>query len=259
MHMKDRRFLIRLLIACLLTGLLSGCRSAEAGSASTPGASALSERSVETGQFHPLRYLLYVPTDTNNHMPLVVYLHGRSGKGVDLSQLTEQDGFPQYLSDGRLGKVQAFVAIPQLPEDVRGWEQAADAVESMIRAIAEEYPIDESRISLTGHSMGGAGVWALALNDPTRFARIAPLSGGVRDTEENAQRLRNTPIRAFVGELDTVVSPEGAIGFVARLQAFGAPAEITVLEDAGHRDVPAAAYLSEAHDLIGWLCFSEAS
>ena len=257
--MKNRRFLIRLLIACLLTGLLSGCRSAETKPAPTPGASALSERSVETGQFHPLRYLLYVPADTKDTMPLIVYLHGRSGKGADLSRLTEQDGFPRYLSDGRLSEVRAFVAIPQLPEDAQGWEQAADAVDSMIRAIAVEYPIDEGRISLTGHSMGGAGVWALALNDPTCFARIAPLSGGVRDTEENAQRLRNTPIRAFVGEMDTVVPPDSAMDFVARLQALGAPAEIIVLEDAGHRDVPAAAYLSEAHDLTGWLCFSEAS
>lgn len=48
-------------------------------------------------------------------MPLIVYLHGGSGKGDNLSLITSEDGFPKYLQSGELGDVRAYVLIPQLP------------------------------------------------------------------------------------------------------------------------------------------------
>jgi hypothetical protein len=46
-----------------------------------------------------------------------------------------------------------------------------------IDAAASRYPVDPSRISLYGFSMGGAGAWYLASHFPDRFAAIAPFSG----------------------------------------------------------------------------------
>ena len=39
----------------------------------------------------------------------------------------------------------------------------------LIGALEEEYKIDPDRVSLTGHSMGGTGVWQLALAYPGSF------------------------------------------------------------------------------------------
>lgn len=41
----------------------------------------------------------------------------------------------------------------------------------------KNFKIDESRIYLTGHSMGGHGVWHIALSHPDLFAAIAPSAG----------------------------------------------------------------------------------
>jgi hypothetical protein len=46
-----------------------------------------------------------------------------------------------------------------------------------IDAAAAHYPVDPSRISLYGFSMGGAGAWYLGSHFQDRFAAIAPFSG----------------------------------------------------------------------------------
>ena len=52
-----------------------------------------------------LGYLLYTPQNATDGMPMIVYLHGGSGKGSDTALLTANEGFPKYLADGRLGVV----------------------------------------------------------------------------------------------------------------------------------------------------------
>ena len=41
------------------------------------------------------RYYLYIPPEPRTGMPLIVYLHGGSGKGNDLNLITAADGFPK--------------------------------------------------------------------------------------------------------------------------------------------------------------------
>ena len=44
-------------------------------------------------------------------------VHGITGKGNDLDKLLTSEGFVQWLADGTLGDVPAYVLIPQLPSD----------------------------------------------------------------------------------------------------------------------------------------------
>ncbi len=43
--------------------------------------------------------------------------------------------------------------------------------------VKRNYPIDENRVHLTGHSMGGHGTWYLGLTYPDRWATAAPSAG----------------------------------------------------------------------------------
>ena len=127
--------------------------------------------SIKTNSLGELKYWLYTPSDPTENMPLIVYLHGGSGKGDDLELITAVDGFPKYLRDGQLGDVRAYVIIPQLPSSQKGWANGAAAVYELIQVTVSKFGIDEENISLTGHSMGGTGTWNLALSYPTLFAR----------------------------------------------------------------------------------------
>lgn len=196
---------------------------------------------------------LYTPSNPTANMPLIVYLHGGSGKGNDLSLLTGTDGFPNYLQSGLLGDVRAYVIMPQLPGAQKGWADAQEALYSLIQNTVSQYGIDPGNISLTGHSMGGTGTWNLAAAYPSLFARIAPLSGSVRDAADTAAVLRNIPVWAFVGSADTIVPPESSEEVVTLLLESNADASITVFDGADHFTVPQLTYLDSSINLMGWL------
>jgi len=76
-------------------------------------------------------------------------------------------------------KPDAFVVAPtnrrRFGFDWQDWGRL-DALEALEHALAE-FPVDESRVHLTGHSMGGHGTWYLGSLYPHRFAAIAPSAG----------------------------------------------------------------------------------
>ena len=195
---------------------------------------------------------LYIPEEYSAAPGLIVYLHGGSGKGTDLNLITDAGGFPQYLQYGALGLLSSYVLIPQLPQNLKGWSDMDDTLMEMIRTVVRDYGINLSNISLTGHSMGGTGVWSIAAAHPGYFARVAPLSGSIRNTRENVQALLNTPVYAFVGEDDTIVDPEASIAFVNALTEAGGDATLVEIEGADHFSVPEKAYLG-SYGLVAWL------
>lgn len=195
---------------------------------------------------------LYIPEEYSAAPGLIVYLHGGSGKGTDLNLITDAGGFPQYLQYGALGLLSSYVLIPQLPQNLKGWSDMDDTLMEMIRTVVRDYGINLSNISLTGHSMGGTGVWSIAAAHPGYFARVAPLSGSFRNTRENVQALLNTPVYAFVGEDDTIVDPEASIAFVNALTEAGGDATLIEIEGADHFSVPEKAYLG-SYGLVAWL------
>lgn len=232
-------------------------REESAGTAKTEGdtteISSFRACSLMTEPFGELKYWLYTPSDPTEDMPLIVYLHGGSGKGDDLELITAADGFPQYLRDGKLGDVRAYVVIPQLPSSQKGWANAAAAVRSLIQATVSEFDIDKENISLTGHSMGGTGTWDLALAYPTLFSKIAPLSGSIRNIPEYVDKLKNIPVWAFVGSEDTIVPPASSIEFVAALKKADGKAAVTVFDGADHFAVPSLTYPDGNTGIIDWL------
>ncbi len=199
-----------------------------------------------------MNYCLYTPKNATENLPLIVYLHGGSGKGDDLSLLYSGNGFPEYLKDGKLSP-SAYVLMPQLSGNKKGWTDVSAALKTLIQSISGEVRANAEKISLTGHSMGGTGTWGVAAAMPDLFYKIAPLSGSVTVTQANVSALSNLPVRAFVGSADTIVSPEASQKMIAALKEQGADAEITVFDGASHFDVPTLAYLSESFDLPGWL------
>ena len=121
----------------------------------------------------------------------------------------------KYLKSGELGDVKAYVIIPQLLSSQKRWVNAATSLYELIESTVSTYKIDKSNISLTGHSMGGTGTYNIACSYPSLFAHIAPLSGSVRATPDTMEKLKNIPIKAFVGSAGTTNpydKPEPTLG-----------------------------------------------
>lgn len=199
-----------------------------------------------------INFWLFTPKNAVENMPLIVYLHGGSGKGDDIYILTS-NGFCQWVSEGKFDDVPAYMIFPQVASKYKAWGNIKQYVKQLIDFTAKKYKIDQNKISLTGHSMGGTGTYTIGAAYPGLFSCIAPMSGSIDCTEDNISALSDIPVWAFVGDADTIVPPESSIDFVNELNGSGGNAKLTVFKGATHFDIPTLAYLDENLDVTGWL------
>ena len=167
-------------------------------------------------------YRIYAPADSvNKHLPLVVYLHGSSGKGDDNAKHLVRNSIMQtLLNDENLVKYPCVVIAPQCPED-SGWyeDNISVLVYGLINQTIAQYKIDESRIYITGVSSGGSGTWDMIYRHPDMFAAAVPICGYA--LTEDAPRLVNIPIWAFHGRLDWTSDPDYTRNMVKAIQDAG--------------------------------------
>lgn len=175
-----------------------------------------------------LDYLLYLPDGyegSKESYPLLLFLHGAGESGDDLAKV-KAHGPPKLVERGK--DFPFLIVSPQSPG--RGWNP--DALAALVDDVCANYRVDESRIYLTGLSMGGYGTWALAASRPDRFAAIAPICGG--GNPKDASKLKGLPIWVFHGARDRVVPLERSQEMVDALEEAGADVKFTVYPEAEH-------------------------
>ena len=154
-------------------------------------------------------YLLYLPKEygvskpprgKQRKWPLLLFLHGSGERGSDL-ELVKRHGPPKLIEQGK--GFEFVVVSPQCPA---GEDWSTDMLNALLDEIIATYSVDENHIYATGLSMGGTGVWDLAIAFPDRFAAIAPVCGKVdRNNPGKACRIKSLPIWVFHGAKDDVV------------------------------------------------------
>ena len=216
------------------------------------------------GENFVYRYRLMRPlkVDPSEEYPLVIFLHGAGERGVDnTSQLAY---LPALLALPEMRqKYPAFVLVPQCPLGQRwvdeDWASAVpkphgaptlsmQAVMGMLDDVTTRLPVDRQRVILTGLSMGGYGVWDLAMRQPSRFARLVPVCGG--GDPKQVGRLRAGDIWAWHSADDPVVPVERSRLMIEALRAAGGSPQYSELQGAGHASWQHA-YRSE--ELLNWM------
>jgi predicted peptidase len=116
-------------------------------------------------------------------------------------------------------------------------ELSEQDVMQVLQRVRKLYKIDENRIYLMGHSMGGIGTWAIAPKYPDIWAAIAPLSGiGSPDT---AERIKHIPEIIVHGDADPTVDVASSRAMVAKLKALGVDFKYIEVPGGLHSDVVA--------------------
>ena len=154
-------------------------------------------------------------------------------------------GLPKYLAAGR--EIPAVVVCPQCPEGYV-WDNLVFQLDQILADALNDYPVDSSRVSLTGLSMGGFGAWSYAITRPRRFFRLAPICGGGMNWRASA--LKSIPIWAFHGQADDDVPRVYSEVMVDAVNEQGGDAVLTQFPGVGHNSWDTA-YLTT--DLIPWL------
>ncbi len=190
-------------------------------------------------------------------MPLVIFLHGIGERGRDgLKQATVGIG-PAIKSHP--GRFPCIVVMPQCPpghwwgEPVYRFVQdvgnAGEVITLAIDKAKETYAIDESRIYLTGLSMGGFGTFTYGADHIEQFAALMPVCGG--GLTEDAARLAQRPIWVFHGRRDISVPVNNSRRMVEAIQEAGGDVTYTEYPDARHSDAWERAYNDP--EAIAWL------
>lgn len=169
-----------------------------------------------------LPYRLYVPEEmeAGKNYPLVLFLHGGGERGDDnMAQMLANDGACVWIRQQLEGAGEkCFVLAPQCPKDGYWMEKHLLAVKEALEQVVTKYPVDESRVYLTGMSMGGGGCWRMNYMFPETFAAMVPIcsAAGVLENREIDQTAADQAAEAFVGKplwifhaADDVVVPVG--------------------------------------------------
>ena len=226
------------------------------------------DRRVIVGR-HVYPYAVYVPRDWSpaRLWPIILFLHGAGERGNDGHRQTEVGIGTTIRISPEL--IPAIVVFPQIPKGACWLGEPADAAMKALRSAAEEFRGDPDRTYLTGLSLGGFGVWHLALAHPHTFAAIVPICGGIvphgsatsvhqsplttgaaNPYEYTARRLRHLPIWMFHGEKDDITSPSEAREMFDALTAAGGNVRYTEYRSEEHM-VWDCAYADES--LWKWL------
>jgi poly(3-hydroxybutyrate) depolymerase len=169
-----------------------------------------------------IEYRLYVPKsyDKEKAMPLVVLLHGLGSTphqviGYEgITAEAEKRGYivvapygyntrGWYGSRGD-GKEGAFFGTKDDPSNLGALSQKD--VMNVLGIVKKEFHIDEDRIYLMGHSMGGAGTVHLAVTYPDIWAALAPLAPALDDRTSRLEAIKNLPVQLVMGDKDRMVS-----------------------------------------------------
>ena len=175
-----------------------------------------------------MSYILDLPKDTKGKLPLIVFLHGSGERGTNLEMVKAHSPFTYK----NLMKEPVAILAPQCPENA-WWD--TQAIYFLIKEIVQKYKIDESRIYLTGLSMGGWGTLKLAGEHPEMFAAVAPVCAPTdRVMKANIHNYKDMNIKIYHGGMDDVVLPENAFDFWLALHPVNSKAELIVFPNDNH-------------------------
>lgn len=202
------------------------------------------------GRSSPVRTWVYLPPEyaaSTQAWPLVFFLHGSGERGTELDKV-KFHGPPKHAAAGR--GYPFILCSPQLEAD-QSW--APDTLHALRAALQARLRVDARRITATGLSLGGYGVWDWAAAYPDDLAAIAPVCGF--GDPAAVCKAQHVPVRAYHGSADDVVPLASQQACVDALRACGGQAEFIVYPGVGHNAWDPA---YEDAALVPWLMAQKA-
>jgi predicted peptidase len=246
-----RSLYVKVVVSVLVVGVagfLSFNVSTQAAGESDSAPSRQLTHTLQRDVWHKvqIQYLVFLPKDykkSTEKWPLILYLHGGSLRGDDISRMEKL---------GLTKKVEAdpnFPFIVVSPQCHQGeiWTDV-DALGAVLDEVARTHRVDPDRVYVTGHSMGGRGALYAAYKMPDRFAAVLSL-GPVGPISAWAEKLATIPLWLFHGANDQFTPLKEIEELVHAVEAAGGHPQLTVLPGRDH-------YILDVYDrpdLYKWL------
>ncbi len=191
-------------------------------------------------------FWLYAPreyVDEGARVPVIIFLHGASLCGKDLSKVRRY-GLLDAINRGRY--YPCFVIAPQNS----GGSWNPDKIIKILDWVESRYDVDTSRVYVIGMSLGGYGTLDFVGTYPERVAAAMALCGG--STLKDFSGLGKVPLWIMHGTADKAVSWTQSQKVVKQLQASGNDSLLRYdwLKGVSHGGLARVLYLKQTYD---WL------
>lgn len=235
------------LVSGVLAGGCAGSGSVAQLNAASPAGTGFVVKSLGN-QPNGRKYGVFVPRsyDGTRAYPVILFLHGAFEGGGD-----PRKAFSVGLGPVIQEKAATFEYIAIFPQTRGNWGENTRDLADAYRALQEvkqAYRVDSSRIILTGLSIGGYGVWALAEQYPNEFAALVPMCG--YDKPSAVPAIKHIPTWIFHNSADPFVSVGDSKVMERLIREAGGNVRLTTYPAFGH-DVWVRAYREPA--LWTWL------
>jgi dienelactone hydrolase len=192
----------------------------------------------------PYGYLLYEPEerDADGNLPLLIFLHGGDESGNSKKQNTilsraAKHGPSRYIKNGQWNPPTPMIVVS--PQTTDGWWRP-EMVHAFIKYLMDNYPVDRSRIYLTGLSRGGTGSFDYInwYGDESYIAAMLPLATDAitrHSGDFTPEKFRNIPLWLFINDKDKYVADYKATSEIVRaINSFNKKSKVTGYPKSGH-------------------------
>lgn len=178
-----------------------------------------------------------------SEMPVVLFLHGHSLCGTDLSRVRKY-GCLDAISMGR--DIDALIIAPQNP----GGPWNPDKIINVLHWVQEHYEMDTDRIYVIGMSLGGYGTFDLLSTYPEPFAAGMALCGG--SSRRDFCKLNTLPLWIIHGTADKAVTLSQSQRIVDAMKQCGSThlLRFDKLKGINHSQMAKVFYIPETYE---WL------
>lgn len=175
---------------------------------------------------------LYVPEtcEAQTPLPLVVALHGGSGRG--------RDWLWSWVRAARsLGAIVAAPTSHKPTWALQGEDRDTPRLKQVVDFVEDGWPVDRTRILLTGMSDGGTFAWTSGLETGSPFTHLAPVAAAFHPMlaqMADADRVRGLPIHILHGAQDWMFPVSMAREADRAMRAAGADVTYREIPDLSH-------------------------
>lgn len=172
-----------------------------------------------------LRYTLVLPNvSSKKNFPLILGLH-YGGEVVPYysREYLEKIVIPAFKS------LDTIIVAPDCPGADWRDPKSEQAVLELLEKISKDFPVDSSRVVVTGYSRGGIGTWFMAAKHPKLFSAAIPISAIPKD--EPGVSVPFYIIHSLKDEIFELKPTQEA---VKKLQSKGGKVELQILDDITH-------------------------
>ncbi len=190
------------------------------------------------------RYTLSIPEGYTGKesLPLVLALHygGHGAPFYGRHILTD-------MVKPALDELNSIIVSPDCPSSDWTQPESEAFVLELLDQLETEY--NESKVLVTGYSMGGMGTWHLAASHPERFAAAVVMAGLPPDNVAEIEW--EVPLFIIHGRNDEVLPIQPTLDAVEELQSLGVELEFQTLEGVTHYQTNL--FVAELKATIPWI------